>query len=75
LCSQNYAKGLNITAIIAWVNWARGGVQDWQQGIYAGLPVKPTVCDGCGECMEPCDFDVDIVGTMRKAVDLFEPAH
>lgn len=67
-------KGINITALIALVNWARGGVQDWQQGIYAGLPVKPTVCNGCGECMEPCDFDVDIVGAMYQAVDLFEPA-
>jgi len=40
--------------------------------MYANQAVKPSVCDGQGACMEACDFDVDIVGVMRRAVELFE---
>lgn len=66
------AKGIDITSIVAMVGWARGGVQDWLRGMYANQAVKPSVCDGQGACMEACDFDVDIVGVMRRAVELFE---
>ena len=66
------AKGIDITAIVAMVGWARGGVQDGLRGMYANQQVKPSACDGRGVCMASCDFDVDSVGVMRRAVELFE---
>ena len=69
------SKGIPITSVIAIVNWAREGVQDWLRSMYKALPVKPSACDGCddcGDCMEACAFDVDVVGVMRQAVELFE---
>jgi len=66
------AQGIDITSIVATVNWAHGGVQDWLKAMYAAQPVKPSACDGQGICMEQCDFGVDIVGVMQRAVELFE---
>jgi len=66
-------QGIDITAMIAMVNWARGGVQDWLVGMYEGQRVKASACDGQGACTEACAFDVDVVGVMRRAVELFEP--
>jgi len=69
-CSQ----GIDITSIIAMVNWARDGVQDWLRGMYSGQRVKPAACNECGDCMSSCAFDVDIVGVMHRAEELFGPA-
>jgi predicted aldo/keto reductase-like oxidoreductase len=66
------AQGIDITAIVAMVGWARSGMQDWMREMYANQRVKPSACDGRGVCMASCDFDVDIVGVMRRAVELFE---
>ncbi len=38
---------------------------------YASLPVKATECIECGECLDRCPFDVDIVAKMHRAVDVF----
>jgi len=64
--------GIDITSILSIVNWARGGVQDWLRGMYDGQAVKPSACSECEACTDACGFDVDVMGTMRKAVDLFE---
>jgi len=65
--------GIDITSIIAMMNWARDGVQDWIKGMYDAQRVKPSACDRCGACLQPCDFDVDILGVMYRATELFEP--
>jgi len=38
-----------------------------------GFPVKPSVCDECGECTNRA-FDGDVIETLHKAVGLFETA-
>jgi len=65
-------QGINITSIISITNWAAGGVQDWLKDMHAALPVKPSACIGRGDCMERCDFGVDVVAKMSHAVALFE---
>jgi predicted aldo/keto reductase-like oxidoreductase len=39
---------------------------------YASIPARASACTECGECMERCPFDVDVVAKMRTAVDFFE---
>ena len=65
-------EGINITSVVSINNWAKWGVQDWLEGMYSALPVKPTACIGQGDCMERCAFDVDIIGKMRHVVAVFE---
>lgn len=65
--------GIDITSIVAMVGWAKEGVQDWIKGMYANQQVKPLACNECNACMEACAFEVDIIGVMRRATELFEP--
>jgi predicted aldo/keto reductase-like oxidoreductase len=65
-------EGINITSVISINNWAKWGVQDWLEGMYAALPVKPSACIGQGDCVERCAFEVDIVGKMRHVEAVFE---
>ena len=39
---------------------------------YAALAAKASACTRCGECLERCPFEVDIIGKMKRAVDVFE---
>jgi len=61
---------------IGWIIWhvdqTRGGISDELRSWYSGFPVKASACIECGDCMERCPFDVDIVAKMRQAVELFE---
>jgi predicted aldo/keto reductase-like oxidoreductase len=61
---------------IGWMIWlvdrARGGVTDEMRGWYADHRVKASACVECGECLERCPFDVDVVAKMQEAVALFE---
>ncbi len=61
---------------IGWVIWdvdqARGGITEGLKAEYSGFRVKASECTECGECMERCPFDVDIIGKMREAVEIFE---
>jgi predicted aldo/keto reductase-like oxidoreductase len=67
-CPQEIAIG----GIIWLVDHARGGVTDEMRGWYADHRVKASACVECGECLERCPFDVDIIAKMQKAVALFE---
>jgi len=42
--------------------------------MYASRPVKASACVECEVCLERCPFDVDIIGKMRRAVEVFERA-
>jgi len=39
---------------------------------YDALPVKASDCVECGDCVERCPFEVDVIAKMRKAVQVFE---
>jgi predicted aldo/keto reductase-like oxidoreductase len=39
---------------------------------YDALPVKASDCVECGDCVERCPFEVDIIAKMRKAAQVFE---
>jgi predicted aldo/keto reductase-like oxidoreductase len=61
---------------MGWIIWHLDQVQsrglelirEW----YGGFPVKASACVACGECLERCPFDVDIIAKMQEAVVLFE---
>jgi len=63
---------------VGWVMWyvdqARGGDLDQLREWYAGRPVKASACVECGDCLERCPFDVDIMAKIKEAVELFETA-
>ena len=41
---------------------------------YDALPVKASDCVECGDCMERCPFEVDIIAKVHRAVEVFETA-
>jgi len=41
---------------------------------YDALPVKASDCVECGDCVERCPFEVDIIAEMHRAVEIFETA-
>lgn len=47
--------------------------EEYNRELYASLPVKAE-CIDCGVCLERCPFQVDIVGKMSRAVEVFETA-
>ena len=54
------------------VDHAQDGVTDELLGWYSDFPVGASECTECGDCMERCPFDVDIIAQIRKAVEIFE---
>jgi hypothetical protein len=40
--------------------------------MYGRMKVKASECIECRECMDRCPFEVDIIGKMRRAVEVFE---
>ncbi|MCL2704461.1 MAG: aldo/keto reductase [Defluviitaleaceae bacterium] len=39
---------------------------------YAALPAKASSCVKCGECVKRCPFEVDVMGKLKQAVEIFE---
>ncbi len=64
-------QGIPIGFVILLVDWAQGGITDELRAGYAGLSAGGADCVECGECLERCPFGVDVVGKMRRAVELF----
>jgi predicted aldo/keto reductase-like oxidoreductase len=46
--------------------------QDEIQAEYESLSVKASDCIECGDCIERCPFDVDIIAKMRQVVEYLE---
>ena len=46
--------------------------QQLNREFYASLPAKGSDCIECEVCLERCPFEVDIIGKMRRAVEIFE---
>jgi hypothetical protein len=65
-------QGIEVGWVLWYVDQARGGVSDDLRSGYAGFPVKASACVECGECVERCPFDVDILARLRQAVEIFE---
>jgi len=50
---------------------AQYSVSDQLRADYDALPVRASDCIECGECMERCPFEVDVIARMREAVEVF----
>ncbi len=48
--------------------------QQANRASYARLPAKGSDCIECEVCLERCPFEVDIIGKMRRAAEVFETA-
>ena len=61
---------------VGWVLWqvdyARHGVTEDLKAWYASQPAKASDCVECGDCLDRCPFEVDIMAGLRKAVEIFE---
>jgi predicted aldo/keto reductase-like oxidoreductase len=49
-----------------------GILADHLQADYGSLPVKASDCIECGDCLECCPFEVDVISKMEQTVELFE---
>jgi len=67
-CPANIDIGATTKLLVS----ARGGVTSALAEMYESLPVKPSECIKCGECVLRCPFDVDARANMAQAVELFE---
>lgn len=46
--------------------------EEYNRELYARRPAKASDCIECGVCLERCPFGVDIIGKMRRAVEVLE---
>jgi predicted aldo/keto reductase-like oxidoreductase len=72
-------QGIPIPNVITYLEYVefRGHGPDHERANrawYAALPVKASECIECEVCVERCPFDVDIIGKMHRAVEVFETA-
>lgn len=66
-------QDIDIGRIIWYVDQGQAGITDKLiEGYSKNFKVKAGECTECGVCIERCPFDVDVIGKMRKAVELFE---
>ena len=70
---------INIPAVIInleYVEFYSGSrwSEQFNRELYARRPAKGSDCTECGVCLERCPFDVDIIGKMHRAVEVFETA-
>jgi len=70
---------INIPAVITnleYVEFYSGSrwSEQYNRELYARRPAKASDCIECEVCLERCPFDVDIIGKMRRAVEVFESA-
>ena len=71
--------GINIPGVVTNVNYLdyySGSPMsaDHNREVYRKTPVKASECTECAICEERCPFDVEVVGKMHRAVELFETA-
>jgi predicted aldo/keto reductase-like oxidoreductase len=46
--------------------------EQYNRELYASLAVKASDCIECEVCLERCPFDVDIIGKMCRAAEVFD---
>ena len=69
---QPCTQGIDISLVNQFLAAARTAVTPALRRQFNRLEVKPSVCIECGDCMERCPFEVDVIANMRQAVSLFE---
>jgi predicted aldo/keto reductase-like oxidoreductase len=59
---------------VAWSQWARLDTDEGREMLtaYAALPIKASACIECGDCVERCPFEVNVIAQMQRAVEIFE---
>lgn len=72
-------QGIPIPEVIYYLNYVEFyGLTPLHQQLnrewYAALPAKGSDCIECEVCLDRCPFDVDIIGKMHRAVEVFETA-
>lgn len=65
-------QGIPVGGMIWLLDYSQGGVTDELMGWYSDYPAKASECIECGDCMERCPFEVDVIAKMRQAVEVFE---
>lgn len=63
--------GIDIGLTIRLVDEAQGHMTKELRQSYAALDVKPALCLECGDCLERCPYEVDVIAKMQAAVELF----
>lgn len=63
---------INIALVITLLDSATVKMTEELKKSYEALPVKPSACMECGQCMERCPFEVDVIAKMKETVSLFE---
>ncbi|KPK85718.1 MAG: hypothetical protein AMJ81_02995 [Phycisphaerae bacterium SM23_33] len=64
--------GIDVGKTIRLSDSARHGVSAALAEEYAALPAGASACLECGDCMERCPFQVDVISKMRQAARVFE---
>jgi hypothetical protein len=65
-------QDINIGSTICLADWAKAGVNDYLISEYNKLPAKASECIECGNCMERCPFNVDVISKLQAAAEIFE---
>ncbi|MBD3181031.1 hypothetical protein GF312_01995 [Candidatus Poribacteria bacterium] len=65
-------QDIDIGSVICLTDWAKAGLNDSLVNSYAKLSAKASDCIECGQCVERCPFDVDIIERLKKATEVFE---
>ncbi len=70
-------QDIRIIGVIIWLDYidyyAHGPEREHvPRRAYDRLKAKASECTECGECEKRCPFEVDVIGKMRRAVEVFE---
>lgn len=64
--------GIDIGECNRLLDRARHGIDSEIRDIYSMYPVRASACTECGQCVQRCPFEVDIISRMKEAASLFE---
>ena len=62
----------DVIACLDWVEFYGPSHQKQSREWYAAMTSKGSDCTECGVCVERCPFEVDIIGKMKRAAEVFE---
>jgi predicted aldo/keto reductase-like oxidoreductase len=65
-------EGIQLHWVIWHVDDARWGDAERAKKAYSNFAVKASACVECGDCLDRCPFDVDIMAKISEAVSEFE---
>lgn len=61
----------NVIDCLEWFEFHGPSHQKQSRERYAAMTAKGSDCSECGVCVERCPFEVDIIGKMKRAVEVF----